>query len=119
MRSPWPQWWAWVGIALCVVALAFGLTVRQLELPPGASGITEENAKRIRPGMGLDEVEVLLGGRPSFLLQDGGSGEATWQGPGLVLWVTYGTHREGVLTSSLHRLPPQSPLGRLRSLLSR
>jgi hypothetical protein len=49
---------AWVGMALCLVALAFGVTVRLLKLPPG---VTETNVGLIRKGMTLTEVEGILG----------------------------------------------------------
>jgi hypothetical protein len=50
---------AWVGAALCLVALAFGLTVRLIG--PEPPGVTEANLRRIRPGMTLKEVEAILG----------------------------------------------------------
>jgi hypothetical protein len=46
-----------VGVALCVVALAFGVTGRLVWRP----GVTESNVGRIREGMTLREVEVILG----------------------------------------------------------
>jgi hypothetical protein len=48
-------WWL-AGVALVVGALL--LTDRLLWVP----GLTEENVRRIRPGMTLAEVEALLGG---------------------------------------------------------
>ncbi len=33
---------------------------------PPRPGITEENCARIRPGMGLEEVDAILGGPPGF-----------------------------------------------------
>jgi hypothetical protein len=47
------------GVALTVVALALGVTVRLLEPPPG---VTPANVERVRPGMPLESVASLLGG---------------------------------------------------------
>jgi hypothetical protein len=47
----------WAGIALCVVALALGLTEYLLGRQPG---VTEANLARVR-GLTLAEVEALLG----------------------------------------------------------
>jgi hypothetical protein len=52
---------AWVGVALCVVALAFGVTVRVLEPPPG---VTEANFARLRLGMTQERVESIVGRSP-------------------------------------------------------
>jgi hypothetical protein len=49
---------AWVAVAVCVVALAFGLTTRLLGMSPA---VTKANVSRIRPGMSRAEVEALLG----------------------------------------------------------
>jgi hypothetical protein len=48
-----------LGVGLALVALALALT--DWALTPG-TGPTEANARRIRPGMTLEEVEALLGG---------------------------------------------------------
>jgi hypothetical protein len=65
----------WIGVALCLVALAFGLTVRLLG--PELAGVTEANARRIRPGMSLTEAERILGSAGYPLLR----GEAyIWDG---------------------------------------
>jgi hypothetical protein len=50
-----------VCLALCVVVLAFGLTVRLLALIPG---LTEENVRRIHIGMSAREVAAILGEPP-------------------------------------------------------
>jgi hypothetical protein len=52
----------WVGVALAVVALAFGGTARLLG--PEPPGVTEANVERIREGMTVDEVEAILGNWP-------------------------------------------------------
>jgi hypothetical protein len=49
---------AWVGVALCVILLALGVTERLLEPSPG---VTETNARRIRPGMTFKQVEAIFG----------------------------------------------------------
>jgi hypothetical protein len=48
---------AWVGVALCAVALALGVTERLVWRP----GVTPANVRRVRVGMTLDEVEALMG----------------------------------------------------------
>jgi hypothetical protein len=52
---------ACVGVALCVVALGFGVTVRLLGPRPGVS---QANYNRLRLGMGLTEVAAILGSPP-------------------------------------------------------
>src|SRR5207244_10975374 len=64
-----------LGVGLALVALAFVVTD---EFDPGAPGITERNAKRIRRGMTAGEVEALLG------LQSGTGGCVA--GPGFFPW---------------------------------
>jgi hypothetical protein len=49
---------AWVGIAACVVALAFGLTCRLLRPAPG---IMETKSHSVRGGMTLKDTLDLLG----------------------------------------------------------
>ncbi len=53
----------WVGIALCVVALALGVTWRFLGLTPG---VTDANFRRVRSGMTVAEVETILGPHPGL-----------------------------------------------------
>jgi hypothetical protein len=50
---------ACVGIAVCMVALAFGLTLWLLGL---TTAVTRTNVERIQPGMSRAEVEAILGG---------------------------------------------------------
>jgi len=50
-----------MGVALCLVALALGVTERLLEPPPG---VTETNLRRLRKGMTLREGEAVFG-RPA------------------------------------------------------
>jgi hypothetical protein len=48
-----------LGIGIALVALAFLVTEAALGPRPG---VTEVNARRIRPGMTMAEVEAVLGG---------------------------------------------------------
>jgi hypothetical protein len=78
---------AWVGVALTVVALAFGVTVAVLESAPG---VTEANVRRICPGMTPAEVETLLGGPPGDLgiesWPDVGRTVDEWPSRGVWVW---------------------------------
>jgi hypothetical protein len=49
-----------VGLALVALALALAFTDWALTFQPG---VTEANAKRLRPGMTLDEVRAVMGER--------------------------------------------------------
>ena len=50
-----------LGLGLALVALALAFTDWVLSLQPG---VTEANAKRIREGMTIEEVQAILGGLP-------------------------------------------------------
>ncbi|HYT90668.1 MAG TPA: hypothetical protein VEL76_18315 [Gemmataceae bacterium] len=54
----WVRRLTWVGVALCLVALALGVTERLLGPSPG---VIEANVRRIRPGMTLGEVKEIMG----------------------------------------------------------
>ncbi len=55
------RWLAWLGVGVCVVVLALGIT-EWLLIPPGEPpGVTESNVRRLRRGMTLEEVEAVLG----------------------------------------------------------
>jgi hypothetical protein len=102
-----------LGVALCLLTLAFLLTDR-LVYPPG---ITEANVRRIRPGMRVADVEALLGGKarigPAFHLWVGEEGEAVVKigADGRVEWA-------GFLHSALRPSPTASTLfARLRTWL--
>jgi hypothetical protein len=52
-----------LGLGLALVALALAFSDWALSLRPG---VTEANARRVRPGMTLAEVETLMGGRADY-----------------------------------------------------
>ena len=52
-----------LGAGLALVALALAVTDWALSLRPG---VTEANAKRIRPGMTVQQVEGLMGGPADY-----------------------------------------------------
>src|SRR5262245_48009928 len=70
-----------LGLGVALVGLALAFTDWALSLRPGVS---EQNVKRIRPGMTLAEVEALLGGR---------AGEEhpleEWAGPVVRAWARH------------------------------
>jgi hypothetical protein len=120
---------AWVGGALCLVGLAFGVTVRLLG--PEPPGVTEANVKKIRPGMDLQEVEAILGGPGHLNISAGGlrswTSVYTWDGlGGRATVVVHGRFRsrvpdldteERVDHATFERHEGVGPLSRLRSLL--
>src|SRR5262245_57281053 len=55
------RWVYLLGVGLALVALALAFTDWALSLRPG---VTEANARRIRHGMKLEEVETILGEHP-------------------------------------------------------
>jgi hypothetical protein len=119
---------AWVGVALCLVALALGTTVRVLDALPG---VTEANLRRVQEGMTLAEVEGLFGRAADQcadrchspltdkLLPRGVEMAAWWnKGDGYVLVWLDGAGR--VLDKDGRGLREvDGPLDRLRSLLGR
>jgi hypothetical protein len=111
---------AWVGVALCLVALALGVTVRVLEPPPG---VTAANVLRIRPGMRPDVVERILGschiGGPAAGSPDG-KGARVWVIPGgkwKAVVVVYSDANDRVISVEHDFEHDPTPLDRLRSLL--
>ena len=100
-----------LGVGLALVALGLAFTDWALSLRPG---VTEANARRIRPGMTLAEVEGLLG--------------EAWLGPGDEWGVWYGD--DGFVTVYYSRdsrrvtrvwfdrhAESRSPIARLRAWL--
>jgi hypothetical protein len=79
------------GLGLALVALAFVVTDAALGPRPG---VTEANARRIRPGMTLREVETVLGGR-GLCMADGTASTVfhpepyLWAGPDARILVVF------------------------------
>jgi len=81
-----------MGIAACLVVLAFGLTLRLLGL---TTPVTRANVERIHEGMSRAEVEAILGGPgerdythpPTFL--DPPTHAYRWSGAYGVAWVGF------------------------------
>ena len=107
---------------LALVALALLLTDRLLWEP----GLSEENVKRIRPGMSLAEVKALLGGpatetidlkaEGSPLVQMGIRWQRHWQAEGAVVDAQFFADGTVMAAGGGRRARP-GPLARLRSLL--
>jgi hypothetical protein len=114
-----------LGVGVALVALALAVTDWALSLQPG---VTEANGRRIRPGMTLQEGEVILGGRGHVLLgtpDEEGSGQIiVWSGAdGYVIIVTeYPFGENGPAIVSRVRFVPNAnrpgPLAHLRAWLS-
>jgi hypothetical protein len=111
---------AWAGVALTVVALAFGVMVRLLEPPPG---VTEANLRRIREGMTLRDVEAILGPVNEEVSWTGGTpcqGIQSWSGETGFVFVFFDEKTGKVnRTLSMLRPAPPGPLNGLRSLFGR
>src|SRR5262245_4174386 len=60
-----------LGVGVALVALAFAVTHQLLTPPPG---VTEANVTRLRPGMTLNQVEAILGDRPTAIWPSRGFG---------------------------------------------
>jgi hypothetical protein len=116
-----------LGVALVLLALGFLITEAALGSRPG---VTEANVKRIRPGMTLGAVEVLLGGPGQFALLPGDKVGYIWEaGSGqavveltmtAVSWQSaHGSLRERTLRVRQARWEPSRspPLDRLRAWL--
>jgi hypothetical protein len=121
---------AWVGVALTVVGLGFGVTVRLLG--PEPPGVNETSVKLIKTGMTMKQVEGVLGGPGQWQLTESSAGTTdvfyrwheldgeatvvftilTWSENGQPL-----TENQGVTSASYQRHQPTSPLTCLRSLL--
>jgi hypothetical protein len=118
-----------LGIGIAVVALAFAVTDWVVGPAPG---VTEANARRIKPGMTLREVEAILGAR-GLCVWDGTSSTIfrphpyLWAGPDarvIVEFTNGGTAEEAwreqrVVRNGVtfQRSAPSNLLARLRSWL--
>jgi hypothetical protein len=102
---------------MALVALALLLTDRLLWQP----GLTEDNVRRIRPGMTLAEVEALLGGPAADSFEMPADYPAyrwqrEWREGGEVVVVRF--FADGRVMAAAGRGRPQSgPLARLRAWL--
>jgi hypothetical protein len=74
------------GLALLLLAGAFLLTDHLLAPPPG---VTEENARRIRPGMSRAWTERVLGPPADAVYCGGALQFAYWRGPACRVWVRF------------------------------
>jgi hypothetical protein len=101
-----------LGVGLALVALALAFTDWALTPPPG---VTEANARRIRPGMTLDQVGDLLGG-PGIDLGDYFGRLMVWGEQGATVQVRYDDQRLVVWAEFKGATAP-GLLSRLRSWL--
>jgi hypothetical protein len=106
-----------LGVGLALLALVFLLTDALLWGPP----VTEADARRIRPGMTLREVEAILG-RPADVAARGtevGMMARFWHHvPTGVVIVRFGPDRRVIRGGCLYVATPRpTPLARLRAWL--
>ena len=101
-----------LGLALAAVALAFVATDALLWRP----GLTEANARRIREGMTLREVEGLLGRAPDWELMAGGW---VWRSAEVTVIVHMSPEHRVVDVAGLRSAPRPGPLDSLRPLFGR
>jgi hypothetical protein len=116
------------GVGVALVALALAFTDWALSLQPG---VTEANARRIRPGMTKGQVEAVFGG-PWFSGVNGSLGWditeppapdgyrygwRSWQGPQGEAEVLFDLPTETVVTVTFSRRPGSNLLARLRAWL--
>jgi hypothetical protein len=106
-----------LGLGLALVALALAVTDWALSLQPG---VTKANAKRIRPGMTLRQVEAILGGPGTFLGKEhprSPENHVLWES--VDAWALVGFDQRGRVMSAIcfpqEQRPP--PLARLRAWL--
>jgi hypothetical protein len=85
-----------LGVGMMLVALAFVATDWMIGPSPG---VTEANARRIKPGMTLGEVEAILGARGLWL----GDGTGSFHLPEPYLW----TGPDGRVVVKLARSAPE------------
>jgi hypothetical protein len=110
-----------LGVGIVLVALAFAVTEAVLGPRPG---ITEANARRIRPGMMLREAEAILGKRGlcgGTFVSRGGRGSSLWLWDGadgtMVFILTDATDRIGTVTWIPGSESRSGPMARLRAWL--
>ena len=102
---------------LALVALALLLTDRLLWQP----GLTEDNVRRLRPGMSLAEVEGLLGGPAAGQLRDARRLPGLWwqrewhEGSEVVVVQFFADGR--VMSATGRGRPQPGPIARLRAWL--
>jgi hypothetical protein len=119
-----PRWVFLLGSGMLLVAVAFVATTTALGPRPG---VTEANARRIRPGMTPEEVEAILGGSHRIEMpwrSDDAEvrGQARlWWVDGTKVWVFF--NRNGQAEETEYRetasTAPPSRLSRLRALFGR
>jgi hypothetical protein len=118
-----PRWVFLLGVGVLLVTVAFVVTTTALGPRPG---VTEANARRIKPGMTMAEVEAIMG-HPAYLSLRGGglwhrSEFQLWNGPDCAAWVDFAAPGDGpflVERVGFGRKANPNPLDRLRSLLGR
>jgi hypothetical protein len=85
---------AWMGVAVCVVAVALGVTERLLAPTPS---VTEANVGRLRKGMTLREVEAILGTTHQMGPSGHGAWERVWVRRSGCAWVTFDDRSGGLI----------------------
>ena len=111
-----------LGVGLALVALALAFTDWALSLRPG---VTEANVRRIREGMTMKEVELILGGRGEWWMEGTTCQRRdalwAWIGPHGRVFVgfgAFGDHAPLVVEwTRFRRTDGLSPLERLRAWL--
>src|SRR5262249_48288051 len=109
-----------LGVGVALVALAFVGIDLALSLRPG---VTEANARRIREGMTLREVEIILGGPPSHrqdihgMPPGRGGAICFWSGQTGGVTVGLGDHGRVLGASWPRDRSAPGPLARLRAWL--
>jgi hypothetical protein len=117
-----------LGVGIAVVALAFVVTDWMIGPTPG---VTEANARRIKPGMTMSQVEAILGGPGGWYSSYSNGREYNsiyrWNGPGVAVEVDFACQfpsgqfpfgrPEVVAAVCFQRTAGPTPLARLRSWL--
>jgi hypothetical protein len=109
------------GVGAALVALAFAFTNYVIGPSPG---VTEANARRIRPGMTIVQVEGVLGGPGRLVFEEGAPGIECrgyqWVAAGgqvVVVFNRRGGSSPAVSQTLFIRTASPSPLARLRAWL--